>query len=203
MIAAPHETPIPGPAQDAARAIAAHVPVLRTARLVLRAPRLEDFPVYAEILTGPRAEPMGEVLTRADAWDDWCRLVSLWLLRGHGIWTLETLAGETAGFVLIGFEPGDLEPELGWFLTEAHEGQGLAEEAAQAVLAHAWGPLGLTTLVSYIAPDNARSRALARRLGAAPLETHDGCEVWRHHPTGAARAPRQATQPATTARRPA
>ncbi|MCA0203531.1 MAG: GNAT family N-acetyltransferase [Proteobacteria bacterium] len=186
MIAAAHETPIAGPAQDAARALAAHVPVLRTARLVLRAPRLEDFPAYAAILTGPRAEPMGERLTREEAWSDWCRLVGLWLLRGHGIWTLETGTAEVAGFALIGFEPGDLEPELGWFLAADHEGQGLAQEAARAVLAHARDALGMASLVSYIAPDNDRSRALAQRLGAARDGTHAGCEVWRHNLGGKA-----------------
>ncbi|MCB1390500.1 MAG: GNAT family N-acetyltransferase [Rhodobacteraceae bacterium] len=182
MTPLPHERPIPGAAQSQAQSIAARVPVLRTTRLTLRAPRIEDFAAYAGILTGPRAEAMGERLTRAEAWSDWCRLVGLWLLRGHGVWTLETADDETAGFVLIGFEPGDQEPELGWFLTAEHEGRGLAEEAARAVLAHAWGTLVLDTLVSYIAPGNHRSLALARRLGARRDGTHAGCEVWRHFP---------------------
>ncbi len=37
---------------------------------------------------------------------------------------------------------------------------------ARAVLGWAYGDLGLSTLVSYIHPDNTRSVALAERLGA-------------------------------------
>ncbi|MEZ5750963.1 MAG: GNAT family N-acetyltransferase [Paracoccaceae bacterium] len=176
-----HETPIAGPAQDIADGIAARVPVLHTDRLVLRAPRLGDFAAYAEIACGPRADSIGGPMSRDEAWDDFMRMTGLWLLRGHGVWVMETRDGaETAGFVLIGFEPGDAEPELGWFTTAPFEGKGLATEAARAVLRHAFGTLRLRTLVSYINPGNTRSRALARRLGAVPDGMLDGSEIWRH-----------------------
>ncbi len=46
------------------------------------------------------------------------------------------------------------------------EGNGIATEAARACVAHAYDTLGWDTVVSYIDPDNARSIALAERLGA-------------------------------------
>jgi RimJ/RimL family protein N-acetyltransferase len=81
------------------------------------------------------------------------------------------------------------EKEIGWsvWAPEA-EGKGLAFEAAQAARAWAYGTLGWTTAVSYIDPANARSIALARRLGAtrdpeAPLidgYTPENTLVFRH-----------------------
>ena len=60
--------------------------------------------------------------------------------------------------------PGAL---LTWVLFgAAHEGQGIAREAATACIAHAFDTLGWDTAVSYIAPENAASIALAERLGA-------------------------------------
>ncbi|WP_370275026.1 GNAT family N-acetyltransferase [Pararhodobacter marinus] len=195
MISAPtmfaHEMPVPGPARDLAETIAASLPMLRTDRLLLRAPRLEDFALYAELLSGARGAGFGGPLTREAAWDDWMRMVGLWLMRGHGVWTAETRAsdldpalpaGQIAGFVLIGFEPGDEEPELGWILASDFEGRGLAQEAAQALLDYVHDTLHFTSLVSYIDPDNARSRDLARRLGARFDGMLDGSEIWRHLP---------------------
>jgi RimJ/RimL family protein N-acetyltransferase len=57
-------------------------------------------------------------------------------------------------------------------------------EAASAVKRHAFGRHGLTTLVSYILPQNVRSQRVAARLGARV----DGqtkirettVDVWRH-----------------------
>lgn len=178
-----HEHAVSGPAQSVADTIAAHVPVLSTLRLTLRAPRLPDFATYAQVACGPRATGIGGPSTRTQAWDDFMRMVGLWLLRGHGIWTLEErVSAEVVGFVLIGFEPGDQEPELGYLMAEAHEGQGYATEAARAVLAYAFGPMRLPTLASLIDPGNARSIALARRLGARLDGVVAGAQIWRYSP---------------------
>lgn len=166
-----------------AEQVVAAIPVLRTARLVLRAPVLADFALWAEIVCSERGASIGGPFGPDEAWDHFCRAVALWVLRGHGLWTVTLGEGEVAGFVLIGLEPGDAEPELGFLFRAAHEGKGLATEAAAAVRDHAFGALGLPGLVSYIAPENARSARVAERLGADCLpETLDGSRIWRHHP---------------------
>lgn len=179
---APHETPVPGRAADFAAALAARLPVLETARLRLRAPVLADFPAWAEVFCGPAGADLGGPFDRDDAFREFGAAVGLWLLRGHGVWTLVARDGGDAalGFVLVGFEPGDREPELGFLLTAAAEGQGLAAEAAAAARDWALGAMRLPSLVSYVAPGNARSRALVRRLDARPDGHVDGAEVWRH-----------------------
>jgi len=186
-----HETPLTNGAAGLGASLRAQVPVLRDGDLVLRAPDLGDFDSYASIVCGERADPMGGPLSRDEAWDDFARMTATWLLRGHGVWTV-TLGGRVMGFVLIGFEPGDAEPELGYLFTAAAEGRGLATRAARLVLAHAGGAQGVDSLVSYIAPGHARSRAVAKRLGARHDGLLDGSEIWRHLPRAPLEAERSA-----------
>ncbi|MGL4238747.1 GNAT family N-acetyltransferase [Tabrizicola sp.] len=165
-----------------AAVVAAAVPVLHTPRLTLRAPRLADFPAYAAIACTDRGIHIGGPFTEEEAWADFCCMTANWLLRGHGNWAVETHAGDLVGFVLIGFEPGDQEPELGWFLTEGAEGHGYATEAATTARDHAFLALGLARFVSYIDPANPASARVAERLGAVVEGQLDGSDVWVHRP---------------------
>ena len=55
--------------------------------------------------------------------------------------------------------------EIGWRLAFEHWGRGYATEAASAVVAHAFGPLGLSEIVAFTNPANLRSRRVMDRLG--------------------------------------
>jgi len=168
-------------------ALAAAVPVLRTERLVLRAPRAEDFPVLEHIWTTDRARFLDGPYNEEDAWLDFAQACAGWLLRGQGYWTVtRTEDGQVLGLIGIGQETVDPEMEFGWLLTEAAEGHGYASEATAAVHAYAFETLGFETLVSYVHRDNTRSAAIARRLGAVedPDALPEGAEediVFRHH----------------------
>ena len=158
------------PRGDAARiaaAIAAAVPEIRTDRLVLRAPRLDDYPAYEAVFRSERARHMGGPFDAKAAFADFCQGVAGWLLRGAGMWTL-CRHGEAAplGWLSLWQAFDDPEPELGWVLCAAAEGRGYAYEAAAAVLPHAADLYGPGGFVSYIDPDNLRSARLAERLGA-------------------------------------
>jgi RimJ/RimL family protein N-acetyltransferase len=178
---APHERPVPGPAAYFAAQLCAHLPVIETERLRLRAPRLSDFDAWAEIFTGPAGPHLGGPFGRDDAFTELAATCGLWLLRGHGLWAVEPkTGGEVLGFVLIGFEPGDREPELGYLFRPGAEGQGYATEAALALRDHAFMALGMDRLVSYIDPDNPRSIRVAERLGALRDADFDGAQVWVH-----------------------
>ena len=161
------ETPRSGVAATFALALQGQLPTLATDRLILRAPRVTDFDTFVAIAGSERGAHLGGPMSREDAWADFSQMTATWLLHGHGVWTIGH-SGGVAGFVLLGFEPGDREPELGFLLTQSAEGQGIAFEAASAALDHAFSTLGWSTLVSYIEPDNARSIALTRRLGGLP-----------------------------------
>jgi RimJ/RimL family protein N-acetyltransferase len=183
---APWSYPMTRASAALAASVAAGIPVIQTERLTLRAPELADFTAYGGIACSDRGVHIGGPMSAEEAWDDFCRMTATWLLRGHGVWTVTGREGsEVLGFVLIGFEPGDAEPEIGFLLCAGAEGQGLAAEAVSAARDYAFGALGLPTLVSYIDAANARAIRLAERLGARlerQMEYAPGtvCLVYRH-----------------------
>ena len=100
-------------------------------------------------------------------------------------------SGECLGQVGISHGPLFPEKELGWLLYPSAEGFGYATEAAEALRDWSARALGLTGLVSYIAPDNGTSIKVAERLGAtldpkAPRHDPDAL-VFRHRPGGSVR----------------
>ena len=95
--------------------------------------------------------------------------------------------GQCVGSVGINHGPLFPEKELGWFLHDGHEGQGYATEAARALRDWAARERRLPRLVSYIAPANAPSIAVARRMGAIPDATAprmDPDDLVFSHPMG-------------------
>lgn len=158
-------------------------PTLTTDRLTLRAHTQADFDAYATFFASPRADHIG-TLNRRHAWYSFTSDVAQWALLGFGAWGIEDHSGRFVGQVAI-LKPDHFpETELGWFLLDGFEGQGIAYEAAIAARDFAFTTLGLPTLVSYIAPANKRSVALATRLGASldPAAKRDDPDdqVYRH-----------------------
>lgn len=146
-----------------------NTPILETARLTLRAPGRQDWEPFRAFLMAPRSSFVrSEALDDGKCWRAFCHVIGSWVARGYGSFVI-TRKGDDTGIGLTGpWHPIDWpEPELGWTLwSDAAEGQGYAFEAAQAARDHAFRDLGWQTAVSYIDPANARSIALAERLGA-------------------------------------
>lgn len=144
------------------------IPVLQTARLTLRAPKLADFEHWAQFFASDRAEFERGRMPRGHAWRVWASDVAGWSLRGYGPFGLDDRqTGAYLGEVGIYQPDGYPGPELGWFLVPAAEGRGYAAEAARAVMGWARQSLGWDRLVNFIDPRNARSIALGLRLGGA------------------------------------
>lgn len=177
-----------GGAAQIARKISRQLPELRTARLLLRAPRINDFDAYSRIVTSDRGRYIGGPLTQEEAWLDFNQLTAGWLLRGAGLWTVERNdGGAPIGFVLLAHEFGDPEAELGFLFLPEGEGRGYAAEATRAARDVAFELLGWQTVVSYIDPANSRAIRLAETLGAVSddaarmmLPEIDRCLVYRH-----------------------
>lgn len=145
----------------------AGVPVVETERLLLRAPQACDVDAYIAAHDDPRAQWMGGNSGRDAAWRTFAVVAGHWALRGFGLWAVtERGRDNILGTVGCWFPEGWPEREIGWFVFPQAEGRGIAREAALAARAFAYRTLGWTTAVSYIHPDNARSVALAERLGA-------------------------------------
>ncbi len=104
------------------------------------------------------------------------KVLGHWAKHGFGFWAVQSLAGgELIGFVGVAYptflEPVAHRPELGWRLARSAWGKGFATEAAAAARDDALGRLGLDALISIIHPGNARSQAVARKLGMS-VESH-------------------------------
>jgi RimJ/RimL family protein N-acetyltransferase len=155
--------------------------LLRTRRLLLR--RWEDsdvaafFDLYSrdEVTRWLGAHPRRALTTLAEAGDRLGR----W--RAHdqglesplGLWAMARLAADGApgapvGTLLLLPLADDDGPtglvEVGWHLHPEHQGQGLATEAAQAVLAAA-AQAGIGQVLALTDPDNVASQKVAARLG--------------------------------------
>lgn len=176
-----------GAAQPASTAHRAVIPSYQTERLTLRAPMMSDFPAWRTLMVPDTEGYLGGPHTEEEAWEAFCVYVAGWLLHGHGLWSVELReGGALAGFVHLGLEWGDAEPELGWMFLPEHRGLGYAREAAEQARAHGATLFGASGFVSYVDPDNAPSNRLAQHLGgerdaSAEASIDDGqTHVWRY-----------------------
>ncbi|MFZ5964586.1 GNAT family N-acetyltransferase [Thalassococcus sp. BH17M4-6] len=164
-----------------------NAPRLDTDRLTLRGPEKSDASAVMTFLMDPtRSAGFGHIALRGDAWRWFAMNVGHWHWHGFGYFVIEDKAtGAPAGISGVWFPESWPEPELGWVVFDGFEGKGIAFEAASRVRHYAYSDLGLTTLTSNIVPDNARSKALATRLGAVYERTYHNenmgeDELWRH-----------------------
>ncbi|MEM9972848.1 MAG: GNAT family N-acetyltransferase [Pseudomonadota bacterium] len=143
-------------------------PILETERLTLRAPQPGDYPVWEAFYGSPRAQYIGGPGGVREAWRGFCHVAGMWVLRGYGSFIL-CAKGTDIPLGMVGpWHPADWpEREIGWTIWAPDaEGKGYAYEAALASRAYAYDVLGWDTAVSYIDGRNARSIALAERMGA-------------------------------------
>lgn len=163
-------------------------PVLETSRLMLRKPVPDDYPAFEAFCARDRSKWVGGPADSSDAWDGFTSNLGHWVMRGYGYFHVELKkTGDAVGRVGLRRTIERPETEVAFSIYEDRfEGQGLAYEAAVAVRDHAYDDLGMSTVVSYIHPDNARSIALVKRMGAeldsdAPLwPRHKDLLVYRH-----------------------
>jgi RimJ/RimL family protein N-acetyltransferase len=163
-------------------------PVLETERLILRPPCRDDFEAWAAIARDEEVmRHLGGVKSRFDAWNHFTSAVGSWHVLGfHAFSVIEKSTGRWIGRV------GPLHPdgwpgdEIGWTLARGAWGRGYATEAATAAIDWTFANLGWVRIIHCIAPDNAASQAVARRLGStlqgpgrmpAPRD-QDPIEIW-------------------------
>ena len=142
---------------------------LETERLRLRLMEERDLDALAAMFAD--AETMqyigeGKVFTRMETWRSISAVLGHWLLKGYGMWAVETRDGGElvgrVGFIDVAGWPGF---ELGWLIARPHWGKGYASEAAKAAYNYAIGTLKRDRVISLIVPGNARSMKVAEKLG--------------------------------------
>ena len=153
---------------------------LRTERLVLREPRLDDVDDVLELIEddgvmrwiGGEAGDRDTAVEHVERWiarwerDDvgvFCVLLDGRVIGRVGLLVWDPRTWETSSYELAGEHA---QPELGWALAQRFWGNGYATEAARRARQYAYGDLGWTTAVSYIVAANLPSQRVAARLGA-------------------------------------
>jgi RimJ/RimL family protein N-acetyltransferase len=163
---------------------------LTTTRLQLRRWRESDLTMFADLNADPRVmQHFPGLLTRAESDTRARQIGEHFEQRGFGLWALEVVGSAPfigfTGLSVPSFET-QFTPcvEIGWRLAFPFWGKGYATEAASAVLQFAFRELGLTEVVSFTVPANARSRAVMERIGMrhCPGEDFDHPNLPEGHP---------------------
>jgi hypothetical protein len=150
-----------------------HIPTLETERLILRAPRREDFAAYEAFMLSPRSHVADA--TPRKVWHLFATEFFGWCLEGAGHWVIERRDGIVIGVTGISHPSYYPEPEMGWALYDGYEGAGLRDRGGQARPATGRAAPSLTGQL-HACGSNTRSVAVAERLGA-------GSRPGRPHPT--------------------
>lgn len=163
---------------------------LETERLLLRHWRDEDRAPFAALNADPVVmEHFPSPMTSAES-DAMVERIDAHLAEhGWGLWAVEVRAtGEFVGFVGLSVASFDAHftpaVEVGWRLRRTSWGHGYATEGGQAALDHAFGPLGLTEVVSFTTTTNLPSQRVMQRLGMHhdPADDFDHPRVPEGHP---------------------
>jgi RimJ/RimL family protein N-acetyltransferase len=145
---------------------------LLTERLVMVPHGLADFADMAAMWADPAVVRLlgGVPASEEDSWARLQRYAGGWALLDYGFWAVRRR--DTGAYVGdVGYLDGrrtgvagfDGDPEIGWSLAVAAQGQGFAGEAVAAALA--WGTGRFARTVAMINPENSASEAVARRAG--------------------------------------
>lgn len=156
---------------------ASSAPSIETARLRLRAHRVDDLGAALAMWSDPLVTRYigGKPSTEQQTWSRILNYAGHWSLLGFGYWAVEERASERfvgeCGFADFkrAIEPAMRDvPELGWaFATEFH-GRGYATEAVRA--AAAWGDdRAFARTVCLIDAGNGQSMRVAEKCGFVPF----------------------------------
>jgi ribosomal-protein-alanine N-acetyltransferase len=156
--------------------------ILETPRLLLRHQVLEDLDDLWALYQNPNITKYipDAPRTRAEAQEE-----LEWHRHGHprhpelGLWaTIHKATGKFIG--RCGLLPWTIEGQdevaVAYTLAEAYWGQGLATEAAQAIVRYGFEQLHLPRLICLIDPDNAASQRVAEKIGLTCERRVDGDE---------------------------
>jgi RimJ/RimL family protein N-acetyltransferase len=151
--------------------------VLVTERLWLRHFAPDDLDEMASILTDPETmQYYPRPFTRDEAGTWIAQNIERYETDGFGLWVIVSKkTGEFLGDCgpVRRFVDERDEVEIGWQVKRSHWRQGIASEAGAGCRDYAFGPLGLSRVISLIRPENVPSRGVAEKIGMAIEKTID------------------------------
>jgi len=164
--------------------------MIKTSRVLLRSWQKRDREAFARLNSDPRVmEFMPGCLSAAESDLLADRIEDHFRQHGFGLYAAELRQeGQFIGFIGLSVPAFEAHftpcVEIGWRLSADFWGRGLATEGAKAVLEHAFGVLGLESLVSFTVPANVRSIRLMEKIGMTrnPSEDFDHPILPKGHP---------------------
>ena len=134
---------------------------LRTPRLLLRRPRLDDLEAFYSVMSNPQAMRYWSTLPHAsiDVTRPWLELMIARSASGGEDFVIE-FEGRVVGDVGAG-----RLPEFGFMVHPEYWGRGIATEAAGAFIAYAFETLSVDRLTADVDPRNAASLRVLGKLG--------------------------------------
>ncbi len=163
--------------------------VIRTARLVLRRPEMRDAPAVAAMMTPAVSASLGTWPSpfTLDMAVERVAQAQAHAAAGDALaWVIERRADAVVlGWIAVVRHPALLaRATIGYWLGEAHHGQGYMREAIGPVIADAMASLALDAIEATAHRDNLRSHAVLRGAGmrlVGPV-THYAAARERHEP---------------------
>jgi RimJ/RimL family protein N-acetyltransferase len=154
--------------------------ILETKRLILRHQVIQDLDDLWALYCNPE---ITKYIPDAPRSREEAREELEWHMNGHprfpelGLWA--TIHKETGKFIgRCGLLPwtidGQQEVEVAYTIAQEFWGQGLATEAARAILQYGFEKLNLTRLICLIDPENIASQRVAERTGMTLERKVDG-----------------------------
>jgi RimJ/RimL family protein N-acetyltransferase len=155
---------------------------IETERLLLRPLAPEDCEAHIAMMLDPAVaamlSPTGGPQPRHDLWRQFASYLGHWDIRGFGWFSVEEKkTGAWVGRVGPWMPEGWPGLECGWSIARPYWGQGYAPEAAVAAIKWTFDQFPeLPRIISVIAPANANSQAVARKVGEE--NTGEPFELW-------------------------
>ena len=151
-----------------------------TARLRFREMDDADLDDMAKMLGDPdtmRFYPAPKTREESAEWI--ARMQERYVRDGHGLWVIETHAGEFIGDCGITWQSYNDTPvrEVGYHVRRDRQGSGYATEAARACLELVRREYAPTLLTAIIHPENTASRRVAENLGMTHIDD-DHAHPW-------------------------
>ena len=156
------------------------IPTLQTSRLCLVPPSLKASQLYEEFYTDTQASSeYGGPLTPGAAQTRLASDLGTWHLHGYGVWIIyrrreQDLVGVCGYWQGLGWPR-----ELTWWLLPKARGAGIAREASEAAINHAYRAFEWPVVETYMNDTNESARKLVMSLGGVKTKRQlfpDGLE---------------------------
>ena len=147
------------------------IPVLETERLRLIPPSMEALEVYELFYTDSEAsKAYGGPINKEQVLGRLKADLGSWYLLGFGVWVIQ-LKSDNSFIGTCGFWQGmDWPIELTWWVLPKARGRGVATEASNVAIAHAYKNFKWDVVKTYMNDENLAARNLVEKLGGKKID---------------------------------